>query len=212
MLEAILWDNDGVLVNTEALYYEACRRTLANEGTELSREMYVRISMTEGRSVFDLIDLDRDERARLRSDRDKVYMGLLSSRDLTLPGVRETLEGLDGRLRMSVVTSSHRAPFDLIHSSTGLMRFFESALVREDFTLSTPDPEPYLKGLELLGLDASSCLAIEDSARGLASARAAGLKCIVVPNTLTQDGDFSEAYAVLDDIRDVIPAVEKLLV
>ena len=99
MLEAILWDNDGVLVNTEALYYEACRRTLANEGTELSREMYVRISMTEGRSVFDLIDLDRDERARLRSDRDKVYMGLLSSRDLTLPGVRETLEGLDGRLR-----------------------------------------------------------------------------------------------------------------
>ena len=69
-----------------------------------------------------------------------------------------------------------------------------------------------LNGLELLGLDASACLAIEDAARGLAAARAAGLKCIVVPNTLTQDGDFSEAYAVLDDIRDVIPAVEKLLV
>lgn len=213
MLKAVFWDNDGVLVDTEGLYFEATRSTLAGVGVGVTAEQYADISLRQGRSVFDLVR-DRGASAaeieRLRAKRDDHYAALLQSRALLIEGVRETLAALHGQIRMAVVTSSRKVHFDLIHRSTGLLGYFELVLTREDYRETKPDPEPYRTALERAGLEAHECVVVEDTERGMLSAVAAGIRCIVIPNQLNHAGDFSPAHRVLASVRDVVPEIETL--
>ncbi len=84
---------------------------------------------------------------------------------------------------MGIVTSSQRIHFAAIHEKSGLLSYFEFVLTREDFANAKPAPDGYREGLRRRGLPAKECLAVEDSERGLVSARAAGLECVVVPNS-----------------------------
>jgi len=120
-----------------------------------------------------------------------------------MPGAADILTRLSGRLVMAVVTSSRRDHFDLIHARTGFGRFFEVVVSCNDVQKTKPDPEPYLRALELTGRGAAECIAIEDSERGLTAAKAAGLECWVIPTELSRDGDFSAADRVLSDLREV---------
>ena len=210
-LKAILWDNDGVLVDTEHLYFEACARALAEVGFELTREAYIEASLTQGTSVSDLAGLSAGEHERFRTVRNALYAELLEQGGLIIPGAEDTLEALRDRVRMMIVTSSRRDHFRIIHETTGLLRYFESVVDNEDYERSKPNPDPYLEGLARLNLGAEDCIAVEDSVRGMTAANRAGLRCVVVPNALTRDAGFSGAYRVLKDVRDVLGVVEELL-
>ena len=209
-LQAILWDNDGVLVDTEHLYFEATKQTLATVGHNLTRNEYVEVSLTAGKSLFELADVDGETFERLRDERNQLYSDLLSQGDLSIPGARETLESLKDRVRMVIVTSSRRDHFQIIHRSTGFLSYFESIVDNEDYERSKPNPDPYLMGLERLGLSAESCIAVEDSARGMQAAVNAGLRCVVVPTDLTSGGDFDDAYRVVERVGDVVGIAEEL--
>jgi beta-phosphoglucomutase-like phosphatase (HAD superfamily) len=104
---------------------------------------------------------------------------------------------------MAIVTSSRRDHFDLIHATTDLLHLFSFILCREDYREAKPDPEPYLAALQRSGLAPRQCLVIEDSVRGLAAAKAAGLTCWVIPSAQTRGQDFAAADRVLDGIADV---------
>jgi len=213
MVEAILWDNDGVLVDTECLFFESTRTILATIGVELNLEQFLQLSMREGRSAFELaIENGREmqELAQLKRKRDLLYSEMLRKQTRVLPGVEETLQELHGRMRMAVVTSSQRQHFDVMHSHTGLMQYFEFVLAREDFRETKPNPEPYLLALKRLRMKADNCVAVEDSERGLAAARAAGLRCLVIPNHMTQSCDFREATAILPRASAVLEALADL--
>lgn len=195
MIEASLWDNDGVLVDTECLFFESTRRTLARIGIEFSLEQFLELSMRQGRSAFKLATesgWEEQQMADLKQERDLLYSEMLRRQTRILPGVPETLKMLQGRMRVAVVTSSQRQHFEAMHADTGLTRYFEFVLTREDYSETKPSPEPYLLALERLGMKAERCLAVEDSERGLATAGAAGLRCLVVPNEVTRNCTFHE--------------------
>jgi HAD superfamily hydrolase (TIGR01509 family) len=207
-MKAILWDNDGVLVDTEHLYFEASREALRGLGVELGEAEYVELSLRQGASCFDLaaargVSSERIEAAR--GARNSHYATLLVGTEL-IPGVRETLEQLHGRVPMAVVTSSRPEHFALQHTHTGARRYFEFVLTGADFTRFKPDPEPYLLAAERIGVEPADCLVIEDSERGLVSASRAGMRCAVVPRGLAARGDFSAAWRVLRDVS-AVPAL-----
>ncbi|NLY00331.1 MAG: HAD-IA family hydrolase [Rhodopirellula sp.] len=104
---------------------------------------------------------------------------------------------------MGVVTSSRRDHFNIAHAKSGLLRYFDFILNREDCEHTKPHPEPYLTAIRWHHLVPEQCIVIEDSERGLASARTAGLECLIVLSEWTKDGDFSQACRVLDDISYV---------
>jgi len=110
---------------------------------------------------------------------------------------------LASRYRMAVVTNARRSDFELIHARRDLLRHCEFVLTGEDFGRSKPEADPYLAGLARFAADPSRSFAVEDSLRGLRSARAAGLPCIVIRTPFTASEDFSGAYRVVDSIRDL---------
>ena len=210
MIEAILFDNDGVLVDSEPVFIEACIETAATVGRTVTAEDYVRLTMIGGRSIYSELDLAPEATDALREKRNARYGELLSQRDLVMPRVRETVGALAEKLRLGVVTSSQKPFFDQLHRHSGLLDHFEFVLTRENFVASKPDPEPYLRGLERLGLPGDSVLAVEDSPRGVISATDAGMRCVAIPTELTREGDFSRAYRKADRIDDLIEIVRGL--
>ena len=199
----IFWDNDGVLVDTEGLYFQASREALEQIGFSLSAEQFADISLASGRSVFELATADRQVMDRLRHWRNQRYSALLAGQDLVLPGVRETLARLANRTTMAIVTSSRRDHFELIHSGSGLLPYFDFILCREDYREAKPDPEPYLLALQRSGRDARHCLVIEDSVRGLMAAKAAGLECWMIPSRQTRNQGFTAADRILGGIGEL---------
>lgn len=209
MIKAIFWDNDGVLVDTEEIFFKANREILAGLGITLRRKQFEEISLAKGQSVMRLAaGPETDEFERLRRDRDALYTDLLARETTVIDGVRDVLDTLKGTYEMGIVTSSRQEHFDIIHRSSGLLPYFQFVLTLKDCRHTKPHPEPYLKAIASSGFAPEECLAIEDSPRGLVAATSAGLRCIIIPSKFTRGRDFTGAYKILASIKD-IPAAMK---
>ena len=213
MLTTILWDNDGVLVDTEHLYFRACREALARVEIELSADRYVDLFLKKSEGLFRMTSehsLSHNEAEGLRRWRDARYLELLGEGITVIGGVREVLQMLHGRVQMGIVTGSRRRHFETIHATTDLLSYVDFVLVREDYGESKPDPAPYLEALRRHRLGASECLVVEDSDRGLRAALAAGIRCAVIPQGLTRGLDFRGALRMLESIRELPDLVDEL--
>lgn len=211
MIRAILWDNDGVLVDTEGLYFQAGHEILATQGVELTHRDFAEQSLQKGLSVFDFLpDQNAELIEELRLKRNARYSALLAEGVQVVDGVVETLETFYGRVQMGIVTGSRRDHFDIVHAKTDLLPFFDFVLAREDYEEAKPHPDAYLKAMRLHGLQPDDCVVVEDSERGCVAAAAAGLRVLAVPNALSKYGDFSSAYKILNSVRDVVDEIEKL--
>jgi HAD superfamily hydrolase (TIGR01509 family) len=202
----IFWDNDGVLVDTERYYLQANREALAKQDITLSDELFVKISLTQGKSLLDLATTRGDTDVKieeLKEWRNSRYAQLLDREDMTLPGVRETLNALHGKLKMAIVTSSAKSHFEIIHKRTGMLTFFDFCLTRGDYINSKPSAEPYLLALSRSGHEPHRSLVIEDSPRGLDAAKAAGLTCWVIPGQHTSEHEFKGADRILSSVEDL---------
>ena len=212
-MKAILFDNDGVLADTEGLYYRACRDTLRSHGFDLTPAEYREVSLRRGESTIDFAARGALSAAALRglkAERDDVYLGLLNREAEPREGIEEVLTALHGKAAMAVVTAAHRVHFDAIHKRTGLARYFDFVLTQEDCPTSKPDSAPYLMALKRGGWRAEDCVVIEDTERGLASAHAANLRCFVVPCGPSVGGCFEGAEAVLPDLAALQSALIEL--
>ena len=191
----ILWDNDGVLVDTEQWYFAATREALAELGVDLPMDTYQQI-MIQGRSSWELalqagVHPDRVQHGQER--RDALYQAHLRTENLRIEGVLEVLAELAQHYQMAIVTTCKRRDFELIHRNPDLLQFMQFVLVREDYMESKPHPEPYLTALQKFSATPQQALVIEDSERGLRAARAAGIDCAVVDYHFTRSHDFSAA-------------------
>jgi HAD superfamily hydrolase (TIGR01509 family) len=211
MIEAVLWDNDGVLVDTETLFFETTRAAFARFGLELTQEIWGRHYLGEGktsREIAALLGADGSRIGAVLEERNQEYRQRLQQAIPLRPKARETLSLLFGRVRMAMVTGCHRDQLQLMHGSTGLLGLFDAIITGDECSNPKPHPELYLAGLKTLGAVAERCLAVEDSGRGLAAARAAGIPCIVVPTELTRMLDFKGALAVESDVSAVLRHVQ----
>lgn len=206
-LAAVLFDNDGVLVDTEHLFFEACRAMLADCGIELTEALFAEYSLTRGVTPLEIAVergvVHRQEFPTRLAARDDYYSELLSKQDNLLEGAAETVRAVSERLRVGVVTSAKRRHFELTHRHSGLLDVFEFSYAREDYVRSKPHPDPYQRALDDQGLRPEQCVVVEDTPRGLRAALAAGLECYVVPNPLARGGDFRGAKQVLQNIAEL---------
>ena len=207
----ILFDHDGVLVDTEHWYFTASQRALAELGVELDLTRHLQ-KMTQGTSTWDLArehGIGEAEIRRQRARRDRYYQDYLLTEDIEIPGVEQVLSDLSAHYQMAIITTARRADFDLIHRNRDIVRYMDFVLAREDYDRAKPEPEPYLAGLARFGGRPEEALVVEDSERGLRSAVAAGIECAVVQNEFAKTHDFSKAtYRIgsLQELRALLQA------
>jgi HAD superfamily hydrolase (TIGR01509 family) len=198
-----------VLVDTEFWYYKAGERALAEIGFTLDKDQYLR-DMSQGLGTWAqarAAGIDEQAISRQREVRNDYYQDYLRTEAIEIEGVVETLAELSKYVRMAIVTTARRVDFEIIHEKRQVRQFMDFVLVREDYKLTKPHPEPYLTGFKRFGATKEETLVVEDSSRGLNSAVAAGIDCVIVHNDFTQAHDFSQArYRIetLSELKDII--------
>ncbi len=201
----VLFDHDGVLVDTELWYFTAGERALADIGFTLDRNQYLQ-DMSRGLGTWArarAAGVDEQTIDRQRVVRDGYYQEYLRTEAIEIEGVVEALAELSAYVRMAIVTTAKRVDFELIHQRRRITQFMEFVLVREDYGHAKPHPEPYLTGLRRFGATPDETLVVEDSARGLSSAVAAGVDCVIVSNDFTRGQDFSRASHRVGSLKEL---------
>jgi HAD superfamily hydrolase (TIGR01509 family) len=193
-LQGVLFDMDGLLVDSEPLWFEVeCAVMARLDGRWSEADQQALIGGSLPRTVSYL--LARAGRPASPEDVGRWLVdgmtSLLRSRPLTmLPGAGELLaEVRAAGIPHALVTSSERPIMDAVLRQLGVV--FSATVCADDVTRGKPDPEPYLRAASLLGADPRACVALEDSPNGVTSAEAAGCKLIAVPSLVpirAQDG------------------------
>ncbi len=202
----VLWDNDGVLVDTEHGYYLATRRALAEIGVALELAEYhgLRARGVTSWTLAEEAGIDSAIIDRQRDLRDGYYQQFIRSQNLEIEGVHDTIASMTSAYRMAIVTTAKRRDFELIHRERRIVRHMEFVLTGDDYQPHKPAPDGYLAALERFGATADETVVIEDSKQGLDAARAAGLRCLIVHNPFFGTAhDFDGATRVLDSVAGV---------
>lgn len=182
MPEAIVFDCDGVLVDSEDLSWGAWRTVLAGYGVTVTDED---VAALTGRTVEDC-HARFSARAALPGVPDlgaevgDAMFGVLEEHLQAFADAVDTLDVVVGRKRLAVASSSYRDRLDLSLHTTGLAHYFEASVAGDEVASGKPHPDLFEEAARRLGLDPSSCLAVEDSPTGIVAAAAAGMEVLAV--------------------------------
>lgn len=201
----ILFDNDGVLVETEQWYFQANVKALAEINITLEEDVYLEI-MARGGTAWEVAQkqgIKKDIIDAQRFKRDIYYQEFLQTKDIEINGVKEILKELSQDYKMAIITTSRRVDFDLIHQNRGIVDYMDFTLCVEEYKRAKPYPDPYLAGLKKFNATKEETIVVEDSKRGLTSAYNAGIECVIVKNEFTKSHDFSKANYFIDTLKEL---------
>jgi HAD superfamily hydrolase (TIGR01509 family) len=207
-LSALIFDFDGLMVDTESAIFHSWQEIYAAHGQVLELASYVQCVGSHGSAYDPLTELetlvagplDRTELMAWQSQRNReLHEGLDA-----LPGIRELLLEAEALELPCAVASSSNALW--VHGwldQLALRPHFTEIITRDDVARAKPAPDLFLLALQKLGVAASDALVLEDSANGLLAAVAAEVPCIIIPNEVTRGLDFTAARAVLPTLHGV---------
>ncbi len=208
MIKAVVFDFDGLILDTETPWYDAYRAVFAEEGGELPLEEWAKgIGTTFG--IYDpFAYLERQtgravDRLAIQN-RTRVFYDRYVSELHIRPGVQDYLEEAQALgLRIGLSSSSTREWVEGYLSQYGLLGYFEAISTSDDVDQVKPDPALYLRTMRLLGVAGDQSLAFEDSLNGLRAALAAGMHAVVVPNPVTAQLAFEGHRYMLADMTEL---------
>lgn len=202
---AVVFDLDGTIVDTEQPSFEAWRRTWEDHGHELRLEDWVLCVGTD----WDLFDPMASLQERVGPEFDALAArqakrrleGELVAATVVRDGVETWLDEADARgIPVGLASSSPRDWVDDHLERLGLARRFATVQTRTEVGVTKPDPAAYLAACAALAVDPARALAVEDSANGVAAAKAAGMLTVVFPNPITAGLDLSAADLLVTDL------------
>lgn len=182
--QAVCFDLDGTIVDSEREIMTIMAVELARRGRPLSDEEQAFVIGHGWSEIYAFIhargplplDLPALEQVVFQARRDKIKSEGIED----LPGAAALVRRLAARLPCALVTGSSRPEAELVLDALGITACFQTLCCAGEYPRGKPAPDPYLLAAERLGVPAAACLALEDSAAGIASARAAGMFCVAV--------------------------------
>lgn len=188
--QAIVFDFDGVIVNSEPVHLRASQEALALRGITLSKEDYYnRYVGYDDVGMFTQLAADRglgwcsDDLQEMLVAKALRFEALESSEMVLVAGARECVRRMADLAPLAVASGARREEIERILRRLDLHEFFQAIVASGDTAFSKPAPDPYLAATAALRARPERCVAIEDTAAGLASAKAAGLRCIGITTT-----------------------------
>jgi len=205
-IRAVVFDLDGLMFDTEALFFRVASEMLRDRGKvfrpEIMRAMIGRQPAESGRVFRIMAGLD-EAAEDLMAEAKAQFEALIDMAVGPMPGLLALLDHLAGlRLPLGVATSSGREYAERLLIGHGLRDRFAAVLCREDVTLHKPDPEVYRTAADRLGVEPGSMLVLEDTPTGLAAARGAGAFAVGVPHDHSPAEDLAGADLIVSRLDD----------
>jgi HAD superfamily hydrolase (TIGR01509 family) len=212
VIEAVVFDLDGVLVQTEELWDEVRE--------QFARERGGRYDPEAQRAMMGMSSLEwsrfMNEELGVPEPPERISAGVVRRMEARyrerLPligGAREAVERLAARWPLGLASSSNRPLIDAVLELSGLARFFAATVSSEEVARGKPAPDVYVEAARRLEVDPSRCAAVEDSHSGIRSARAAGMRVVAIPNASFPPDEeaLAEADVVLGSLAELRPEV-----
>lgn len=212
MIKAVIFDLDGVIVSTDNCHYLAWKKMADREGIYFDRKINNRL---RGVSRMESLDIILEKATKEYSYEEKIelatlkngyyveYIKKLTPNDI-LPGVMKNLETLKKNdIKIAIGSSSKNTP--IILKQVGLNNYFDAVSDGNNIKNSKPDPEVFVKAAEMLEIDKSQCMIVEDADAGIVAGKRAGMKTLAVGSA--KDGDFTavslDKVAIYELIKDL---------
>jgi beta-phosphoglucomutase len=208
-IQAIVFDFDGVLADSEPLHLRVYQQLLEPHGIHLGQAAYCeRYLGYDDEGVFRQIAVDYklllgdEEIEMLIAEKARRFEALVSDGNVLYPGAAACVRRLGASWPLGIASGALRAEIELMLRGAGLLDVFRFIVSAGETDRTKPAPDPYLRAAELLGIAPGACVAIEDSHWGLQSARAAGMRTIAITHTYPRES-LTEADAVVDSLDEI---------
>ncbi|MFF2286805.1 HAD family hydrolase [Peribacillus butanolivorans] len=217
MIKAVIFDFDGLILDTETAWYEAYKETMGFYKSDLPLEHFVKCIGTDNTELYKFFQEKLGESYNIEEieARAKSLHNLKMKTSQAREGVKDYLEEAKKfGYKIALASSSSKEWVTYYLGELGLLNYFEVIITGDDVDKVKPAPDLYLKAIEVLNIHSTEAVAFEDSLNGLQSALNAGLKCVIVPNPVTEALAFENHSLRLQSmveksLTDVIKLIEQ---
>lgn len=202
--EAVLWDLDGVLVDSTVYHYEAFRQLVGELGRDLAEQEFTPLFGLPNSTILTRLlgELPRDRVQALAARKEHLFRQRIAGRVRALPGAESLVRRLSAlHVHQAIVSSAPQANVQLILRSLGFEEAFAAIVGEEDVTRGKPEPEGFLTAAARLEVQPDRCVVLEDAPAGLAAAGAGGMRCIGVATTRSAQ-ELAHADLVVQTLDD----------
>lgn len=209
MKRTVIFDMDGVIVDTEPVHHYAFLEHFRELGIDVTPEMYASFTGNSTKNVYERLKetfgLQHDIEVLIAAKRRIFNDAFDRKEDLALlMGVHNLIQDLyDNGMQLILASSSAKVTIERIFRRFGLHKYFSHIVSGEDFPKSKPHPAIFLEAVRLSGMEKDTCLVIEDSTNGIKAAKAAGLYCIAYDSVNSKMQDLSEADRVVRHFHEL---------
>ncbi len=215
LVRAVIWDMDGVIVDSGDDHYRSWRDTFKTQGVDFTEKDFQRVFGQRNDAIIRKImgiSLTQASIDRLAEEKDALFRQIVKSHVKPFPGVTALLKTLKANGILAAVASS--APLENIHlilSEAGIAGYFQALVFGREVSEGKPSPQIYLLAAQKLGAEPANCIVIEDAVAGVEGAKKAGMRCIAVTNTHEANG-LNSADLIVDSLEKVgIKEIKQLL-
>jgi beta-phosphoglucomutase family hydrolase len=204
MTKAVLWDLDGVLVDTAPFHFQAWQELFQSVGEGFADADFRRTFGLRNDAILrDILgELTPAEVERLAQRKEELYRDKVEGRVTVIPGAMDLLRRLQERgSKMAIVSSTPRENVRVVLRSLGLEGVFGAVVAEEDAPKGKPDPQGFLVAAEKLGVAVGECVVIEDAPGGVEAAKRAGMRCIGVTTSRPREA-LAGADLVVDSLEE----------
>lgn len=188
MIKAVIFDMDGVVVESTGQDFSAWKKTFKEQGRRLTYDQYLSFLGKKGEEIVQQNinpRITKDEAAKIVKRKEQILLEDIRKNGIKpIKGAKQTIQFLrQNNFKIGLGTSAPIAKADVILESLGIKNLFDTYVVAEEVKRGKPHPEIYLKVAKKLNLNSKECLVIEDAPAGIAAAKNAGMKCIAITTT-----------------------------
>ena len=213
-MQAIIFDMDGLMIDTETIYFQTNRELAKSFGKTVSDETLWNMM---GRKPAESYTIYRDALGINKTVEEllKIVYEALEKKLLTeirpMSGLLNILDEFKGKMKMAIATGSPNKFLDITLNKLDLRQYFDATQSSDEIVNGKPDPEIYLKVIEKLKLKPEDCIVIEDSSNGARAGKNAGCYTIAVPSEYTYKQDFSFVDYIAEDLNNAKDHIKSLL-